>query len=142
MKMIINHPQSPLPAFEDEETLGKEIEEYLKKNSFHYALNDPDTYIEGITVWFQFIGKTSYPEKSNEIRSLSDLASFLFDTLQLNKSCLHFIFREHIINGEGKFEVAVHSLDKVVFEELTGEILPPALESLTMSDFLDRLRRQ
>jgi len=139
MKMIINHPISSLTNFKDEEKLGEEIEKYLKKNGFHYAVNDPDTYLMGITVWLKEIGKTSHPGRTDEIRKLSDLASFLYETLQLSKNCLHFIFGECIVNGEGKFEMAEHSLSEIVFEELTGEVLPPGLESKTVLDFLDEL---
>ena len=142
MKMIIDHYESPLFAYEDEEMLGEKIEEYLKKNGFHYAVNDPDTYMEGITVWFLEIGKSSYPRKTDEIRKISDLSSFFFDTLKLNKSCLHFVFGEYVFNGKGEFEVIEHALNKVTFEELTGEILPSELESMAMMDFLDKWKRQ
>lgn len=141
MKIILNHLSSCLPNLRDEEKLGKKIEAYLKKNSFHYVVNNPNTYMDGITLWLDEIGDSSYPRKSEEIRKISDLSIFLFDTLRLRKPCLHCVFQERSVNGEGKFEVAIHTLDKIVFEELTGSILPHEVGKRKLSEFLDEWKK-
>ena len=129
MKFVLNHLASPLM---DEDELAERIEKYLKKNGFHYAMNDPDlSFMNGIIVWVPDIGDSDYPSKNEEITKLSDLSTFLLDTLQLDRKCLHFSFKEHIINGEGVFEVRVDYLNKTAFEELTGEVLPSEIREKT-----------
>jgi len=136
MKMILNHLSSSLPDLEDEEEIGKKIEDYLTRSGFHYAVNCPDTYLEGITVWFDYTAEVG-SWKDKQIRKLSDLALFLFETLRLGKNCLHFVFREYIINGEGKFEVSWNAIDEIVFQEITSLPLPPELKAKTLSEFDD-----
>lgn len=135
MKLILEHLSSR--ACQDKEKLGAKIEEYLKKNGFRYIVNDPYSYIGGITVFLEGLGESESLDETEQIGKLSDLASFLFETLQLDKTSLHFVFKEYKIDGTCRVTVASYGLDKTIFQELTGEILPPKLKRKTLSDFED-----
>jgi hypothetical protein len=62
--------------------------------------------------------------KNENLRRISDLASFVFDTLKLNKNCLHFNFQEFEISGDGQEHISLEAVDEEMFEGLTGLPLP------------------
>jgi len=121
----------------DKETVGKKLETYLKDNGFRYLVVGQDTYMDGILISVEDIGKYDFPGRTEEIRKISDFACFLFDELQLQKNCLHFVIGRNMINGEGQPEGSFHALDETVFNELTGKFLPKKFGPKTIDEFKD-----
>jgi len=124
--LILSHLTSPIVS---EETLIEKVTEYLKQNNFdHYQSNPEYDLGDVIYVWLPDIGTPNHPQAEEDIRKLSDLASFLFDTLKIAKRCLHFVYKQVIINGAGESEYRFTLIDPINFEELTGKKLPVKLE--------------
>lgn len=123
-RVILNHPSSKSIRSEDE--IWDRIEVYLTDNNIMYAwLNPAIAPMDGMILWLPTVNVGgAYPEKNEELRKISDLASFLFDTLKLNKNCLHFNFRHYGFSGDGQEHMAFEAVDEVIFEELTGLPLP------------------
>ena len=108
MRVIIDHPHSKSRKLnQDDGLLWDQIEDFLTLNKYIYAQMEPEVGAhDGLIVWLPDVGPRShkYPKKDEDIRQISDLAKFLFEDLKLTKNCLHFVFSEHCINGEGKTE--------------------------------------
>ena len=141
MRVLLEHLEyksGRQPRFE--ETIWDKIEAYLVENKIKYCWREPDDVWSGMTVWLPLIHNND-PEKNDNIRKVSDLGKFLFEKLKLGKKCLHFVFEEIAVNGEGKIEGILEELDKVVYEELTGEKLPAKADVKKIlrqqSDFFD-----
>lgn len=134
------HPSSPLKStFEDEEKFLEKIESFLKEKNYYYALRDPENPSEGFTIWLPEVNiQSDYPGKNEELAKISELGHFLLDTLKLKQNCLHFIFSEIAINGDGNLEEIWVAVDETVFEELTGKQLPKRYKSPSLTEFLER----
>jgi hypothetical protein len=133
MRVVLNHPFSKVPKFrKNDKLLWERIEDFLKEGKYRYALADPEDVYNGIMMWLPDVGPRDhkYPTRDEEIKSISDLGKFLFEELKLNKTCLHFVFTEICVNGEGKREERWQAIEEVVFEELTGEILPKDAQAI------------
>lgn len=134
-RVILDHPSSKSLKLEEED-IWRKIEEYLSKNNILYAWIDPASApYSGIIMWLPSpTVESTYPEKNDELALLSNLAAFLFDTLKLDRSCLHFIYEEIAITGDLKGHEAFEAVEEVVFEELTGQPLPQVAKALKLKD--------
>ena len=104
LRVIINHPHSEIQKLNKDFGLMDRIQKFLTINKYVYAQMDPEFGANcGLIVWLQDVAPVShkYPKKDEDIRKISDLGKFLFEDLKLTKKCLHFIFSELCINGEG-----------------------------------------
>ena len=90
--------------------------------------------MEGILISIEDIGKSDFPERTEELGKISDLGYFLFDKLQVKKTCLHFIIGRRMLNGDGKMEGSFNALDPVIFTELTGITAPEEFKSKTFEE--------
>jgi hypothetical protein len=136
----LDHPESSLGIDEDE--LWTKIEEFLKKGKYCYVFGDPSNEggpasWEGIIIWLpQPEIQSTYPEKDKEIAKISDLGVFLFDDLKLKRNCLHFTLVELFLNGDGEFEETDHTVNDLVFKELTGIDPPTGSQMIDLDGFL------
>ena len=123
-RVILNHPSSK--SIRSEEKIWDRIETYLTENNIMYAWLDPASApYEGMILWLPSVNvQGAYSKKNEELRLISDLANFLFDTLKLNPSCLHFNFKEIGFSGDGRGHVSFQAVDEIIYEELTGRPLP------------------
>jgi hypothetical protein len=131
--ILLNHWYSSDPDINDEDT-GKLIEDYLKKNDFRYLVLSQYTHLEGILISIEDVGTGDFPERTKEIEKICNLASFLFDKLDIEKRCLHFITGENMLNGNGQTEGSFRHIDPVIFTELTGIPAPDKFKPKTKEE--------
>lgn len=132
---MLDHLDSSEPELNSED-VGRLIEDYLKKNDFRYLVVSQYSYMYGILIIIEDIGTGDYPERTKEIEKISNLASFLFDKLDIGKTSLRFIMGQKMLLGNRGTRSSFISVDPVIFSELTGIPAPEIFKPKTKEEFL------